>query len=78
MTATFTASATPLRQSVSESVGRKSASFTTARGGAKVPRKFLQAPKSTPFLTPTPASACDRVVVFTRMTRHPRWMMPAA
>ena len=40
------------------SVARKSRSFTTANGGANVPRKFFAPNALMPFLTPTPESFC--------------------
>ena len=50
----------------------------TANGGTNVPAKFFLPNRLTPFLTPTPESACDSTVVGTRTTRMPRCAIAAA
>jgi hypothetical protein len=44
----------------------------TAKGGANVPRKFLEPKALTEVLTPTPASFCASTVVGMRTMRTPR------
>ncbi len=77
ISATFTASAMPAILSRGCSVRRKSASLSTANGGAKLPSRFFTPKALTPFFTPTPESFCASTVVGTRMWRMPRWVVAA-
>ena len=72
MSATLIASARPAMASRRGRRSRKSASLTTAKGGTKVPRKFLAPKALIPFFTPTPESFWPSTVV-----GHPHRAQPA-
>jgi hypothetical protein len=78
MSATLTASAIPSMRSRGASVSSQRLSFSTAKGGAKVPNRFFEPRALTPFFTPTPESFWPSTVVGTRTTRRPRWVVAAA
>ena len=63
ISATLTASASPAMASRRGSRSRKRASLMTAKGGTKVPRKFLAPKALIPFFTPTPESFWPSTVV---------------
>jgi hypothetical protein len=65
--------AVPRRQ-----VSRNRRSLNTAKGGAKVPKRFFDPKALTPFLTPTPESFWPSTVVGTRTVRRPRCVVAAA
>ena len=72
MTAALTTSASPVRNSRSESVRSISGSQITKRGCLKVPAIFLYPSTFTPFLPPTLASTCPSKVVETNPNDSPR------
>ena len=59
-------------------LSRNRRSFSTAKGGTKVPRKFFTPKALTPFFTPTPESAWASTVVGSRTVRIPRCAVAAA
>ena len=52
--------------------------MSTAQAGANVPVKFFLPKALMPFLTPTPESFCESVVVGMRSSRMPRCAVAAA
>ena len=78
MIATLNASAAPLIQCSSVSVGRNAKSLITAHGGLNVPTVFFPPERFIAFFTPTPTSFCASTVVGSRTRRKPRWKSDAA
>ncbi len=68
----------PEMRSRAGSVPSSARSFTTPKGGAKEPTKFLRPNALIAFLTPMPASFCPSTVLGIRIRRTPRCAVAAA